>query len=1181
MVGAIVLAASAVMSGAPAASATGGTRPVPKAAVATVGGLTSREMIEFKAFGTGNPGRWQYIANPGTGRVQDVFGAATAGFAGSPQAAASHFLAGNEALVNARSSDLRQAGFTAGKAAYHVVYRQYYKGVPVEGAVVQVHVDGKGRVFWVETLADPDVSLATTRARFTAADAERLAALDAGLTRIPAAHPATLLVVLPGEAGDRLTFKVRFHTDSPLGDWVYFVDALDGRIVAIRDELTDAAGTVTAKVYDRDPVATPVLAQHPVANEYVTVGGLRTTTAANGAYTSSRTGTVAATLTGPYARVVNNGHAAASRSGSTTSWTWNFATTDTHFDELNVFFHMNVIHDYFKQHFGIDQMDYAMTATVHYGDHYPNAFYSPQEQSLSFGDGDNVSARDSAKAAEVIYHEYGHATHDHVYAPLLQAGIYTVESRAMGEAWADYFSQVLTGGDLFGEWWVVNEAQRRSLVNTKRYPTDVQGEEHADGPILAGALWDYRMRAGGTDADKANADATVADSWTYRPTDFRSTLVAMLEADDELFGDMDLSNGTPHEAQIRAAFSAHGITTAYDDAVGPLVFARNFAGTAIPALYLAAADGTGAHMIPTTASWDWPDWNEEQRLIAASGSDALGNKVIYVIDPLTGVRAQLTGNFGPGAQVLAQHPSLSPAGDKVCFSWALGSGFMNLATADVTATMDPLKPVGTPVPGVHTMDYGANEWYPDWSKANGRIVFAELGGALLDKTKAGIWAVDPSGTPLTQLTHPVYYWWAGGNTYGQTDAYPKWSHAGDKIAYVRITTTLPTFGNATYDYDIYVMRADGADQPGTRVLQGRSRFPATLGVTPTYGLGALTWSPAGDALVFGVAGGADYLGFPTSYDLYRVGIDGGAPTRVTTDGGTATSSWGAIDTTPPVVTGVRIQAPIDRRDRLTFTVDAADPESGIYNFQYAIGTSPGGTEIRLWTTASGALNQFAATHLALPVGATCYVTVKARNGYGYVSAPVSSAGIGPPPDTRSDASAYYASTATITLTLAGGGGPGPVHTYYTLNGAAQVESSTVPVGSAGTYTLRFWSEGSGGNVEVPHTVVFTVVTPPSAGGTPSTPSTPASVRHGASFTTFGYVVRHTSGTSPVTLQFYRYQSGHWVLRKSATAKVSTVLAFSKYAASTSVPYSGRWRVRASHKVGSRTLYSGYWSFTAS
>lgn len=42
MVGAIVLAASAVMSGAPAASATGGTRPVPKAAVATVGGLTSR-----------------------------------------------------------------------------------------------------------------------------------------------------------------------------------------------------------------------------------------------------------------------------------------------------------------------------------------------------------------------------------------------------------------------------------------------------------------------------------------------------------------------------------------------------------------------------------------------------------------------------------------------------------------------------------------------------------------------------------------------------------------------------------------------------------------------------------------------------------------------------------------------------------------------------------------------------------------------------------------------------------------------------------------------------------------------------------------------------------------------------------------------------------------------------------
>jgi len=104
---------------------------------------------------------------------------------------------------------------------------------------------------------------------------------------------------------------------------------------------------------------------------------------------------------------------------------------------------------------------------------------------------------------------------------------------------------------------------------------------------------------------------------------------------------------------------------------------------------------------------------------------------------------------------------------------------------------------------------------------------------------------------------------------------------------------------------------------------------------------------------------------------------------------------------------------------------------------------------------------------------------------------------------------------------------------------------------------------------------------PNTNGTPTTPASIATLRHGKSFTVYGYIVRHTSGTYPVTLQFYRYQSGHWVLRKSTTAKVSNTLYFSKYSDSTSVPYSGRWRVRARHKVGSKYLYSGYRTFTAS
>jgi hypothetical protein len=136
------------------------------------------------------------------------------------------------------------------------------------------------------------------------------------------------------------------------------------------------------------------------------------------------------------------------------------------------------------------------------------------------------------------------------------------------------------------------------------------------------------------------------------------------------------------------------------------------------------------------------------------------------------------------------------------------------------------------------------------------------------------------------------------------------------------------------------------------------------------------------------------------------------------------------------------------------------------------------------------------------------------------------------------------------------------------------------VSGAGTYTLVFWSVDTIGNIEAPHTVSFTVIAKPASSGTPSTPSSIATLKHGGALAISGYIIKHTAGTSPVTLQFYRYERGHWRLRKSATAKASNILTFSKYLRAISVPYSGKWRVRAGHKVGSHYHYSGYRAFTA-
>ncbi len=188
------------------------------------------------------------------------------------------------------------------------------------------------------------------------------------------------------------------------------------------------------------------------------------------------------------------------------------------------------------------------------------------------------------------------------------------------------------------------------------------------------------------------------------------------------------------------------------------------------------------------------------------------------------------------------------------------------------------------------------------------------------------------------------------------------------------------------------------------------------------------------------------------------------------------------------------------------------------------------------------------------------------------------------PITSDDApTGWLTDGANVTLTPADAGS-GVFATYYKLNGGA-VRTYTGPIAmfDQGANTLEYWSMDWAGNVEVAHKAGFVVVATPAANGTPSTPFTPSSVRHGASFVTFGTIVRHVPGSSAVTLQFSRYEHGHWVLRKSTTATASDIdgLAFSKYSDSTSLPYAGQWRVRAMHKAGSRYQYSGSRTFTVS
>ncbi len=90
----------------------------------------------------------------------------------------------------------------------------------------------------------------------------------------------------------------------------------------------------------------------------------------------------------------------------------------------------------------------------------------------------------------------------------------------------------------------------------------------------------------------------------------------------------------------------------------------------------------------------------------------------------------------------------------------------------------------------------------------------------------------------------------------------------------------------------------------------------------------------------------------------------------------------------------------------------------------------------------------------------------------------------------------------------------------------------------------------------------------------TTPSAPSKATRNRPFAVAGYLrPKHTAGSYPVKVRCYRYENSAWVLRKTVSARASTYNSVtSRYAVSLSLPYAGRWMLKAA--VGADSLHAG-------
>ncbi len=101
---------------------------------------------------------------------------------------------------------------------------------------------------------------------------------------------------------------------------------------------------------------------------------------------------------------------------------------------------------------------------------------------------------------------------------------------------------------------------------------------------------------------------------------------------------------------------------------------------------------------------------------------------------------------------------------------------------------------------------------------------------------------------------------------------------------------------------------------------------------------------------------------------------------------------GPIDDTAPVMGVVTDESYTTSTTTLEASWSASDPESGIKSYEYAAGTTPGGTDLKDWT-ANGTSTSVTITGLSLTAGSTYYISARATNNADMTSAGRSSAGV--------------------------------------------------------------------------------------------------------------------------------------------------------------------------------------------
>ncbi len=444
---------------------------------------------------------------------------------------------------------------------WFVSFSQKMHGLKVWGSEVELRINKEAKVaafgfdIFQEIPFAPELILPVETIKNSLQDF----AADLGFKKIKINRsPEIFIVPSHSPTPTQVIYQIEWIAENAAHFESTWLDAISGTIIKRENRLCQAniEGEVNAEILPE--LATDIPAFKKLQHLSVQIGNEILTTNENGHFSTDITSptTLTAQLKGPYHNVTRLAGQDAKiemmvNPNDVIDLSWD--NGNSLISERNVFYHTMNTYDFLKSFDPtLTTLNYPMKSIVEDTDDTCNAYWDGNDIHYNVGSGGCINA---AHSAITIAHEYGHAINDRVYnaAGVLQG----MSKLALHEAMADVTACLFFDEHQFALGFYTPGVPTRDLKNNRRYPEDVTGQQHNDGLMLAGSFWDLREL---TSIETAYRLAHFAKYGAPDDPDlgiaFAEYFLEVLLADDD---DGDLSNGTPHFAEINEAFCNHGI----------------------------------------------------------------------------------------------------------------------------------------------------------------------------------------------------------------------------------------------------------------------------------------------------------------------------------------------------------------------------------------------------------------------------------------------------------------------------------------------------------------------------------------------------------------------------------------------------------------------------------------------